>query len=72
MEVQHSFERQSELAAGVAASRSLMAEPMALDTLKLASTAGLAGWLANIQRQTPEVAAFSTAAFASHERQGHA
>ena len=41
--------------AGAATSRSLMAEPMTLDTLKLGSTVGLGGWLATLQRQTPEV-----------------
>ncbi len=32
-----------------------MAEPMMLDTLKLASTAGLGGWLATLQRSPAQV-----------------
>ncbi len=34
-----------------------MAEPMVLDTLKLASTAGLGGWLATLQRTSATVCA---------------
>ncbi len=45
--------------AGAGASRSLMAEPMTLDTLKLASTVGLGGWLATLQRHTSQVRALT-------------
>ena len=41
--------------AGSVGAPSLMAEPMVLDTLKLASTAGLGGWLATLQRTSAEV-----------------
>ena len=47
----------SSCAAGPIDARSLMAEPMALDTLKLATTAGLGGWLAALQRSPAEVCA---------------
>lgn len=45
-----------------------MAEPMTLDTLKLASTAGLGGWLATLQRTSSEVCKAGTMLFHRESR----